>query len=149
VYSDSGPWARWKACLWGLTFELSGGRRRGAWAARPMMTLAGSRPKCLAGGRPLERRVRPHQGSQGARRGWVCCDRLGQLKMFAPSGSKERPAAQGMAPDLQNLTPSTPGVRPAHAVLRLKAPMANEVAVQVPQCCQLMRLRLNPAAATR
>jgi hypothetical protein len=25
-----------------------------------MMTLAGSRPKCLAGGGPLERRVRPH-----------------------------------------------------------------------------------------
>ncbi len=24
------------------------------------MTLAGSRPKCLAGGGPLERRVRPH-----------------------------------------------------------------------------------------
>ena len=45
----------------GLTFELSGPRRVGAWAARRMMTLDGSRPKCQAGGGPLERRVRPHR----------------------------------------------------------------------------------------
>ena len=42
----------------GLTFELSGRRRVGAWAAKRMMTLAGSRAKCQAGGGPLERRVR-------------------------------------------------------------------------------------------
>jgi len=63
-----GLWLRWMnssivtlrfSC--GLTFELSGGCRRGAWAARRMMTLAASRPKCLAGGRPLERTVRPHR----------------------------------------------------------------------------------------
>jgi len=41
----------------GLTFELSGPQRRGAWAAMRMMTLAASRPKCPAGGGPLERRV--------------------------------------------------------------------------------------------
>ena len=50
----------------GLTFELSGHHRRGAWAARRMMILAGSRPKCLAGGGPLERRVRPHIGCRCA-----------------------------------------------------------------------------------
>ena len=43
----------------GLTFELSGRHRRGAWAARPMIDNTVSRPKCLAGGGPLERRVRP------------------------------------------------------------------------------------------
>jgi hypothetical protein len=41
-----------------LTFELSGRHRQGAWAARPTMCTAASRPKCLAGGGPLERRVR-------------------------------------------------------------------------------------------
>jgi hypothetical protein len=43
----------------GLTFELSGRHRQGAWAARRMMCLSAARPKCLAGGGPLERRVRP------------------------------------------------------------------------------------------
>lgn len=43
-----------------VTFELSGRSRRGAWAARPMISMTASRPKCLAGGGPLERRVRPH-----------------------------------------------------------------------------------------
>jgi hypothetical protein len=43
-----------------LTFELSGRNREGAWAARRMMTQTASRPKCLAGGGPLERRVRQH-----------------------------------------------------------------------------------------
>ena len=47
------------AALRGLTFELSGRRREGAWPARRMMTLAGARAKWLAGGGPLERRVRP------------------------------------------------------------------------------------------
>jgi hypothetical protein len=58
VHSDSGLKARKLRWLCSLTFELSGGRRRGAWAARRMMTLAALRPKCLAGGSPLERRVR-------------------------------------------------------------------------------------------
>jgi hypothetical protein len=49
----------------GLTFELSGPRREGAWPARWMMTLAGSRAKRLAGGGPLERRVRPHRLRHG------------------------------------------------------------------------------------
>ena len=44
----------------GLTFELSGRHRIGAWPAKRMMTLAGSRAKCQAGGGPLERRVRAH-----------------------------------------------------------------------------------------
>jgi hypothetical protein len=44
----------------GLTFELSGPHRQGAWAARRMMNHNASRPKCLAGVGPLERRVRPH-----------------------------------------------------------------------------------------
>ena len=44
----------------GLTFELSGRHRVGAWPAKRMMTLAGSRAKCQAGGGPLERRVRSH-----------------------------------------------------------------------------------------
>ena len=43
----------------GLTFELSRPRRRGAWAARRMMTLAASRPKCPASVSPRERRVGP------------------------------------------------------------------------------------------
>ncbi len=44
----------------GLTFELMGVRRCGAWPARRMMTASASRAKCHAGARPLERRVRPH-----------------------------------------------------------------------------------------
>jgi hypothetical protein len=56
---------RWRTVgsLCGLTFELSGPRREGAWPARRMMALAGSRAKRLAGGGPLERRVRPHSPS--------------------------------------------------------------------------------------
>jgi hypothetical protein len=45
--------------LCGLTFELSGRHREGAWPAQRMMTLAVARAKRLAGGGPLERRVRP------------------------------------------------------------------------------------------
>jgi len=41
-----------------LTFDMSGGRRRGALAARRNMKLCASRPRCLAGGRPLDGRVR-------------------------------------------------------------------------------------------
>jgi hypothetical protein len=41
-----------------LTFELSGGQRHGALAARCNMYLSASRPRCHAVGRPLERRVR-------------------------------------------------------------------------------------------
>ena len=44
-----------------LTFELRGGRRDGAWPARRMMAPAGARAKRLAGGRPLQRRVRRHR----------------------------------------------------------------------------------------
>ena len=47
-------------CSRGLTFELSGRHRVGAWPAKRMMTLAGSRAKCQVGGGPLERRVRRH-----------------------------------------------------------------------------------------
>ena len=43
-----------------LTFELSGGQRHGALAARCNMYLSISRPVCHAVGRPLERRVRQH-----------------------------------------------------------------------------------------
>jgi hypothetical protein len=43
-----------------LTFELSGGRRRGALAARRNMYHSASRPGCHAVGRPLERRVGRH-----------------------------------------------------------------------------------------
>ncbi len=42
-----------------LTFELRRPPRVGAWAARRMMTLAGSRPKRQAVEGRLERRVRP------------------------------------------------------------------------------------------
>ncbi len=51
--TTSAPWC----CL---TFELRGRCREGAWPARRMMTLAGARAKWLAGGGPLERRVRHH-----------------------------------------------------------------------------------------
>ena len=51
-----------------LTLKLSGCRRQGAWAARRMMPLAASRPKCLAGGSPLERPVRPRRGTLSLRR---------------------------------------------------------------------------------
>jgi hypothetical protein len=44
--------------------------RQGAWAARPMIATTASRPKCLAGGGPLERRVRPsHRPHTPAARG--------------------------------------------------------------------------------
>ena len=49
---------RQRFCMRCLTFELSGRNRQGAWAASPMISTTGSRPKCLAGGGPLERRVR-------------------------------------------------------------------------------------------
>jgi hypothetical protein len=42
----------------GLTFELSGRHRQGALAARRMIGLSASRPRCPAGGGPLEQRVR-------------------------------------------------------------------------------------------
>ena len=45
----------------GLTFELSGPRRIGAWPARWMMNDNASRAECQAGGGPLERRVRHHR----------------------------------------------------------------------------------------
>ena len=45
----------------GLTFELRGERRRGAWPAGRMMYHTGRRAKCHAGASPLERRVRPHR----------------------------------------------------------------------------------------
>ena len=47
-----------------LTFELRGWRREGAWPARRMMTVSASRAKCLAGGSPHERRVRPHRDTE-------------------------------------------------------------------------------------
>jgi hypothetical protein len=54
--------------LCGLTFELSGHHRQGAWAARRMIGLSASRPKGLAGGGPLERPVR-HAAAAGGNRG--------------------------------------------------------------------------------
>jgi hypothetical protein len=44
----------------GLTFELSGECRHGAWPARRMMYHSASRAKCYAGASLLQRRVRPH-----------------------------------------------------------------------------------------
>jgi len=38
--------------LCGLTFELRGRNRDGAWPARRMMTASASRAKCHAGGGP-------------------------------------------------------------------------------------------------
>jgi hypothetical protein len=43
-----------------LTFDMGGGRRRGSLAARCSMDRSASRPRCLAGGRPLDGRVRRH-----------------------------------------------------------------------------------------
>jgi hypothetical protein len=57
VHSDGAGPSTW--VLSALTFELSGGQRRGALAARCNMYLSTSRPGCHAVGRPLERRVRP------------------------------------------------------------------------------------------
>ena len=51
--------------VWGLTFELSGGQRHGALAARCNMYLSTSRPGCHAVGRPLERRVRQRRVAHG------------------------------------------------------------------------------------
>ena len=64
VFAAHGRARRWRyargsRCC--LTFELSGPRRVGAWAARPMIHTTASQPKCQAGGGPLERRVRPHR----------------------------------------------------------------------------------------
>jgi hypothetical protein len=48
------------AAAWcGLTFELNGERRCGAWPAWPMIRTTGSRAKCHAGASRLQRRVRP------------------------------------------------------------------------------------------
>jgi hypothetical protein len=47
-----------------LTFELSGRSRHGAWAARRSIDQGVARPKCHAGGGPLERRVRPRSGGE-------------------------------------------------------------------------------------
>ena len=55
-----------------LTFELSGRHRQGAWAARRMMTQTASRPKRLAGGGPLERRVSRHSRAGRALQGDAC-----------------------------------------------------------------------------
>ena len=49
-----------------LTFELSGPRRVGAWAARRRISWRASRPKRQAGGGPLERRVRQHFSPRSA-----------------------------------------------------------------------------------
>ena len=55
--------------LRGVTFELSGRHRRGGLAARRMTSMGASRPRRLAGGGPLERRVRAR--SQHRRRSWL------------------------------------------------------------------------------
>jgi hypothetical protein len=54
--------SRWHigGCVCALTFELSGRHWKDAWPARCMMTASASRAKWLAGGGPLERRVRRH-----------------------------------------------------------------------------------------
>jgi hypothetical protein len=76
----SGPNSRMR----GLTFELSGPRRVGAWPARCMMTASASRAKCQAGGGPLERRVRAHSRQpalelcHGGDMLESCCDAEGQ-----------------------------------------------------------------------
>ncbi len=53
--------------LCGLTFELRPPPRVGAWAARPMISTTGSRPKCQAVEGRLERRVRRQRGSATVR----------------------------------------------------------------------------------
>jgi hypothetical protein len=62
VLNAAGVGARLRrtAFMRSLTFELSGRHRQGAWPAQRMMTLAVARAKRLAGGGPLERRVRHH-----------------------------------------------------------------------------------------
>ena len=49
-----------------LTFELSGPRRVGVLAARPMINSTASRPVRQPGGGPLERRVRRPASRQSA-----------------------------------------------------------------------------------
>ncbi len=88
-----------------LTFELSGRRREGAWPAQRMMTLAGARAKCLAGGCPLERRVRPHSPPGSGREarlnklrlGSLVAVRLGQrtCKRYECPKGQERSCARG------------------------------------------------------
>jgi hypothetical protein len=76
--------------VWGLTFELSGGRREGAWAARRMMTLAASRPKRLAGGRPLERGVRQQTPARNRETVWSAKTRTGRSGGEAECGGAKR-----------------------------------------------------------
>jgi hypothetical protein len=71
----SQEWAQ--SCLCRLTFELSGPRRQSALAARCMIDLSTSRPRCFAVEGPLERRVRPH-----------CCDLLTRC----PETQADKPA---------------------------------------------------------
>jgi hypothetical protein len=48
--------------VWSLTFELRRPRRRGAWAAEPMICPGGSAAQApRRWGSPLERGVRPHR----------------------------------------------------------------------------------------
>jgi hypothetical protein len=50
-------WRQGTALACGLTFELSGPRRSGAWPARRMMTVSATRAKRYAGVSPLQRGV--------------------------------------------------------------------------------------------
>lgn len=60
----------WALC--GLTFELSRPWRHGALAAKRMINMTGSRPRCHAGAGRLERRVRPHSVTAQDDSDWIC-----------------------------------------------------------------------------
>src|SRR5688572_19027023 len=77
-----GVWLRVEACeyvgdsaLCRLTFEVMRGRQRSARAARHMICLGASRPWRVAGGRRVDRRVRPHCLGGVARQAWQAMTR--------------------------------------------------------------------------
>ena len=53
-------WAQRVCCTRGLTFEVSGPRRRGAWAVWTRINHTATRPRRHAVAGPLDRGVRPH-----------------------------------------------------------------------------------------
>jgi hypothetical protein len=70
------PRLQFARAMCGLTLELSGPQRHGAWPVRRMIDRGVARAKRHAVAGPLERRVRPHSWALAVRTGRATCDGL-------------------------------------------------------------------------
>jgi hypothetical protein len=68
------PGRQFARAMCGLTLELSGPQRHGAWPVRRTINQGVARAKRHAVAGPLERRVRPHSWALAVRAGRAACD---------------------------------------------------------------------------